>query len=41
MNDEQTNEANAMIRKTGIFLYENGAVSTLQQLDMAVYNEKS
>lgn len=41
LNNEKTNETNAMIRQTGIFLYENGAVSTLQQLDMAVYNEKS
>lgn len=41
LNAEKTNETNAMIRKTGIFLYENGSVSTLQQLDMAVYNEKS
>lgn len=40
LNAEKTNETNAMIRKTGIFLYENGSVSTLQQLDMAVYNEK-
>lgn len=40
LNAEETNETNAMIRKTGIFLYENGTVSTLQQLDMAVYNEK-
>ena len=40
LNDEKTNETNAMIRKTGIFLYENGAVSTLQHLDLAVYNEK-
>ncbi len=40
LNAEKTNETNAMIRKTGIFLYENGTVSTLQQLDMAVYNEK-
>lgn len=41
LNTKETNETNAMIRKTGIFLYENGTVSTLQQLDMAVYNEKS
>lgn len=41
LNAEKTNETNAMVRKTGIFLYENGAVSTLQQLDMAVYNEKT
>lgn len=40
LNAKETNETNAMIRKTGIFLYENGTVSTLQQLDMAVYNEK-
>ncbi len=40
LNARETNETNAMIRKTGIFLYENGTVSTLQQLDMAVYNEK-
>lgn len=40
LNSQKTNETNAMIRKTGIFLYENGAVSTLQHLDMAVYNEK-
>lgn len=40
LNSEKTNETNAMIRKTGIFLYENGAVSTIQHLDMAVYNEK-
>ena len=40
LNDQKTNETNAMIRKTGIFLYENGAVSTLQHLDLAVYNEK-
>lgn len=40
LNNAKTNETNAMIRKTGIFLYENGAVSTLQHLDLAVYNEK-
>lgn len=41
LNSEKTNETNAMIRKTGIFLYENGAVSTLQHLDMAVFDGKS
>lgn len=40
LNSAKTNETNAMIRKTGIFLYENGAVSTLQHLDMAVYDGK-
>ncbi len=41
VNSEKTNETNAMIRKTGIFLYENGAVSTIQHLDMAVFDGKS
>lgn len=38
LTDQKTGAASAMIRKTGIFLYENGAVSTLQHLDMAVYD---
>lgn len=29
------NNTNAVIRKTGIFLYENGNVGTLQQMDLA------
>ena len=29
------NEANAMVRQTGMFLYENGGVGTVQQLDLA------
>ena len=29
------NEANAMVRQTGMFLYENGGVGTIQQLDLA------
>ena len=40
LNSEKTNETNAMIRKTGIFLYENGTVSTIQHLDMAVSDNK-
>ena len=40
LNSAKTNETNAMIRKTGIFLYENGTVSTIQHLDMAVYDNK-
>lgn len=40
LNSAQSNETNAMIRKTGIFLYENGTVSTIQHLDMAVYDGK-
>ncbi len=35
LNSEQDNQTNARIRRTGIFLYENGTVSTLQHLDMA------
>jgi hypothetical protein len=31
------NSTNAVIRKTGIFLYENGAAGTLQQVDLAVH----
>ena len=40
LNSAKTNATNAMIRKTGIFLYENGTVSTIQHLDMAVYDNK-
>ena len=35
LNSEKDNHNNAMIRKTGIFLYENGTVSTVQHLDLA------
>ena len=35
LNSEQDNHNNAMIRNTGIFLYENGTVSTVQHLDLA------
>ena len=31
------NATNGMIRKTGIFLYENGNVGTIQHVDMAAY----
>ena len=34
MNNAQ-NQANAMVRQTGMFLYENGGVGTIQQLDLA------
>lgn len=37
LNSEKTNETNAMIRNTGVFLYENGTVSTIQHVDMATY----
>lgn len=32
---DATNNTNAIVRQTGIFLYENGEVGTIQQLDMA------
>lgn len=35
MNSAQDNRNNAMLRSTGIFLYENGSVSTVQHLDLA------
>ncbi len=35
LNSEKDNHNNAMIRNTGIFLYENGNVSTVQHLDLA------
>lgn len=35
LNSETDNHNNAMIRNTGIFLYENGNVSTVQHLDLA------
>ncbi len=41
LNNEKTNETNAMIRKTGIFLYENGTASTIQHVDMATYAKEA
>ena len=38
LNRLDNNEANARIRSTGIFLYENGSMGTLQQLDLAQYH---
>ena len=35
LNSVATNQVNAAIRKTGIFLYENGNVGTVQHLDLA------
>ena len=35
------NVTNAVIRKTGIFLYENGNVGTVQHVDMAAYAAKA
>lgn len=33
--NNQKNQTNAIVRQTGIFLYENGGVGTMQQLDLA------
>ena len=35
LNNAMTNETNAVIRRTGMFLYEDGAVGTVQQVDLA------
>lgn len=35
LNSASTNQVNAAIRKTGIFLYEDGNVGTVQHLDLA------
>lgn len=35
LNSLKNNQANGKIRSTGIFLYENGNVGTMQQLDLA------
>ncbi len=36
LNSTKDNSTNALIRKTGIFLYENGGCGTIQHLDMAI-----
>lgn len=36
----QNNQTNALIRKTGIFLYENGGVGTVQHVDMALHGKE-
>ncbi len=35
LNNAATNETNAAIRKTGVFLFENGAAGTMQHIDVA------
>lgn len=35
IKSKQTNQTDAIIRKTGLFLYENGGTGTMQQLDLA------
>ena len=34
LNNAQSNDTNAYIRRTGIFLYENGGVGSMQQVDI-------
>ena len=36
LNNAETNETNAMIRKTGVFLKESGAVGTVQHVDLVL-----
>lgn len=36
LNNAETNVTNAYIRRTGLFLYENGTAGSLQQVDMAM-----
>lgn len=36
LNSLKTNQTNGQIRSTGIFLYENGNVGSMQQLDLAI-----
>ena len=38
---KNANATNAVVRKTGIFLYENGNVGTVQHVDMAAYAQKA
>ena len=35
LKNSTDNSLNAMIRKTGVFLYENGTAGTVQHLDIA------
>ncbi len=37
---DKDNGVNGMVRRTGIFLYENGNVGTLQHVDMALHEQK-
>ena len=36
LNSLKTNQTNAAVRSTGIFLYENGNVGTVQHMDLAI-----
>ncbi len=41
INNIATNETNAQVRSTGVYLKENGEAGTIQQLDFAVKNQNS
>lgn len=39
LNDAADNHTNAVIRRTGIFLYENGTAGSVQQMDLALQDK--
>ena len=41
IKDQQTNETLGVIRSTGMFLYENGAVGSMQHVDLAKFNSNA
>ena len=41
LNSKSDNSTNAVIRKSGIFLYENGNVGTIQHVDVAMHFAES
>ena len=41
LGSNEQNQTKGMIRKTGIFLYENGAVGTIQHVDVAKYQSQA
>ncbi len=41
IKDQQTNETLGVIRSTGMFLYENGAVGSMQHVDLAKFNQNA
>lgn len=41
LQNQESGEKQAIIRKTGIFLYENGEAGTVQHLDMVKFNQNA
>lgn len=37
---DENNQTKGMIRSTGVFLYENGNVGTVQHVDLALHEQK-